>query len=345
MKAICRATLVAFVLLLPFSAYAEIKAGAVEVSPFVGYNFFENGQNLRDRPVYGARLGYNITPHFGIEGAMEFINSRVDDRTKTADRKGEFGSPKNDVDLTFYHIDALYHFMPEGNFNPFVLAGFGGAQYSPNISSRDMSAFNVGLGAKYWVSDNVALRVDLRDYMVSEVFNHNYHNVAATMGIVFAFGGTSTASQPAAKTEPAPAPIVKEMVVIEQTEEKIAEPKIVVLALEDVHFDFDQSTLTPAARTILKRNIQLLKENPDAQIRIAGYTSASGTNAYNQKLSERRAAAVREYVLKESGIRQDRLSTIGYGETIPAIHESAPEVIHSKAAEANMRVLFEIIVK
>jgi OmpA-OmpF porin, OOP family len=84
-----------------------------------------------------------------------------------------------------------------------------------------------------------------------------------------------------------------------RAEEKVvalaSEPveKVVVLAFEDIHFDFDKSILKPEARTILKRNIEVLRENPKAQVRIAGYTSASGSDAYNQKLSERRANSVK----------------------------------------------------
>jgi outer membrane protein OmpA-like peptidoglycan-associated protein len=139
-------------------------------------------------------------------------------------------------------------------------------------------------------------------------------------------------------------PKAEEKIIVLASEPKIEE-KVIVLAFEDVHFDFDQSTLKPEAQTILKRNIQLLKENPKAQIRIAGYTSASGTEAYNQKLSERRANAVQEYLINEGIITQDRLSTIGYGKTNPAVYEVAPKELYSKAAKANMRVLFEIIVQ
>jgi len=121
--------------------------------------------------------------------------------------------------------------------------------------------------------------------------------------------------------------------------------KVIVLAFEDVHFDFDKATLTPEAQKILKRDVQMLKDHPEAKVRIAGYTSASGTEAYNQKLSERRAKAVREYLINEGVVTQDRLSTIGYGEADPAMYEAAPKQIYSKAAKANMRVLFEIIVK
>ena len=70
----------------------------------------------------------------------------------------------------------------------------------------------------------------------------------------------------------APEPKVEEKVMVAATE-----PKVIVLAFEDIHFNFDKSTLTPEAQTLLKKNIQLLKDNPGTKVRIAGYTSASGT--------------------------------------------------------------------
>lgn len=141
-------TLISFVFLLPLSARAEIKTGSFEVSPFVGYNIFQNEQNLKDRFIYGGRLGYNFTKHFGIEGVIESTNTRIDDKSKTGAKEGQFRSPMTDVDVTFYHLDALYHFMPDGKFNPYLVAGVGGAHYSPNISDGDMTALNYGAGAK-----------------------------------------------------------------------------------------------------------------------------------------------------------------------------------------------------
>ena len=368
MKAMYRAALmaVAFVFLLPLSARSEIRAGSFEVGPFAGYNFFQNNQNLENRPVFGLRLGYNFTKHWGIEGAGEFIRTSVADKGRTNITEGQFGSPTDGVDLTFYHLDAVYHFIPEGKFNPFVVVGFGGAHYKPVISTKDMAAFNVGLGAKYSLTDNIALRFDLKDYIVTEIMQETYHNFGATIGITFAFGGKAKpAPAPVARYEPRPEPgpeprptppeprVEEKVVVIMASEPKVeekvmvaaADPKVIILAFEDVHFDFDKSTLKPEAQMILKRNIQLLKDNPKAQVRVAGYTSASGTEAYNQALSERRAKAVEEYLISEGVITRDRLSTIGYGESNPAVYEAAPKQLYSPAAKANMRVLFEIIVK
>jgi outer membrane protein OmpA-like peptidoglycan-associated protein len=155
---------------------------------------------------------------------------------------------------------------------------------------------------------------------------------------------------PKPRAEVKPEPVI--VVLSEpQAEEKIvavaSEPteKVVVLAFEDIHFDFDKSTLKPEAQMILKRNIQLLKKNPKVKVRIAGYASASGTEEYNRRLSERRAKAVEDYLINEGVVSSERLSIIGYGETRPAEYEATPKDLYSKAAKANMRVLFEIIVK
>ena len=139
--------------------------------------------------------------------------------------------------------------------------------------------------------------------------------------------------------------VASEPIVEQKVMAAAAESKVIILAFEDVHFDFDKSTLKPEAKEILKRNIQMLKDNPKTKVRVAGYTSAAGTPDYNMSLSERRAFAVQEYLIDEGIITPERLSIIGYGETDPAMYEAAPKEIYSKAAKANMRVLFEIVVE
>ena len=153
-------------------------------------------------------------------------------------------------------------------------------------------------------------------------------------------------ARPRAEMKPEPKPEPKP---VPRPEPK-PEPKVVekvvekVILLEDVHFDLDNSTLTKEAQTILKRNIQVLKENPNVRIRIQGHTSAIATEEYNQALSERRTKSVEEFLVKEGGIAPDRLSEIGYGETRLEIPEPNPEITESAAAKTNRRVIFKIIV-
>src|SRR5664279_4206335 len=165
--------LLASAFLLPLTARAEIKAGSVEVTPFAGYNFFEKRQNLENQPVVGGRLGYNITNTFGIEGAWDFIKSYVDNKSLPFTRQGQFTSPTNSVFITQYNLDLLYHFMPESRFNPYITAGYGIAHYIPKINNKNMSVLDFGVGAKFWVADNIALRADVRDNMVFDEHIHN----------------------------------------------------------------------------------------------------------------------------------------------------------------------------
>jgi len=117
-----------------------------------------------------------------------------------------------------------------------------------------------------------------------------------------------------------------------------------VVAFGDTHFAYNKSTLTDEAKTLLDRDAQVLKENPKMKVRMAGYTSAQGTEESNQKLSEGRANAVRNYLI-ERGIAPGRITIIGYGRTKPALYEVSPGDINTREAKANMRVLFEVNVK
>jgi len=85
---------------------------------------------------------------------------------------------------------------------------------------------------------------------------------------------------------------------------------------EDVHFDFDRSTLKPEAIAILDRAVMTLQANPMLNVTIEGHTDSVGTAEYNLSLGERRANAVRDYLLNR-GIGANRMRTVSYGEERP----------------------------
>ncbi|HUF44092.1 MAG TPA: OmpA family protein, partial [Aestuariivirgaceae bacterium] len=66
----------------------------------------------------------------------------------------------------------------------------------------------------------------------------------------------------------------------------------------------------------------VLKQHPDAAVTIAGYTDAKGSDSYNLKLSERRAASVKDWLVANASIRGGNLSTVGYGEANPVAPNS-----------------------
>jgi OOP family OmpA-OmpF porin len=344
-------------------ALAEIRPGAYSISPFVGGLWFEGNQDLEHKPLYGLRLGQDFTKNWGAELVLDYVSTK-------------YKATDSNTNVYNYRIEGLYHFMPDSKLVPFLAAGVGGMSINYIGDKDNQTRFTAayGAGLKYFVTDWLALRGDVRHVLA---FGSVYNNLEYGLGLTFYFGGAKPAAAPVVKyepkpepkpepkveevvkyepkPEPKPEPKVEEKVIILASEPKVEEKvsilasepkeKVIILAFEDVHFDFDKATLTKEAQVILKRNIQVLKENPKVKVRIAGYTSASGTESYNQRLSERRANAVKEYLTKEGVIAPDSLSIIGYGETRPAMYEAAPKDLYSEAAKANMRVLFEIIVE
>lgn len=111
----------------------------------------------------------------------------------------------------------------------------------------------------------------------------------------------------------------KEEAPLEEEERKVeAEMKAFPKAFPetDIPFAFDRYALTADAREILKEEADWLKMNKDIRVLIEGHCDERGTNAYNLVLGERRAAAVKRYLI-QLGIEGERLSTISYGEEMP----------------------------
>ena len=88
-----------------------------------------------------------------------------------------------------------------------------------------------------------------------------------------------------------------------------------------VNFDFDSAELTVSARSTLNRQSAFLSVNPDLMIVIEGHADERGTREYNLALGERRATAVRDYLVAK-GINAARVRTVSYGKERPAVSGS-----------------------
>lgn len=86
--------------------------------------------------------------------------------------------------------------------------------------------------------------------------------------------------------------------------------------LAKVHFGYDQSTLAPAERRLLRQNAEYLKDNPVMNVLVEGHCDERGTTGYNLALGQRRAAAIKEYY-KMLGVPAERIATISYGSEKP----------------------------
>ncbi|MGD8174724.1 peptidoglycan-associated lipoprotein Pal [Marinimicrobium sp. ARAG 43.8] len=109
-----------------------------------------------------------------------------------------------------------------------------------------------------------------------------------------------TVTEPAPEPEPQPEP----------------EPELDTV----FYFDFDKSTLKPAARSTLVAHAERLKDSGD-RVRVEGHADERGSREYNMGLGERRAKAVRDFLVLQ-GVPASRIETVSYGEERPAVQGS-----------------------
>jgi outer membrane protein OmpA-like peptidoglycan-associated protein len=115
---------------------------------------------------------------------------------------------------------------------------------------------------------------------------------------------------------PAPLAVVEEVVVVKEE----------TIVIRDVHFQFDSAKLTAADKTKLDViATRLKKEAPGAQLRVTGHTDSVGKDAYNQKLSDKRAHSVVEYLISQGVPRSHFVSVVGAGESHPVADNKTAE--------------------
>lgn len=112
------------------------------------------------------------------------------------------------------------------------------------------------------------------------------------------------------------------------TSEEVAvrrEGDMIALTLKgDVTFDVDSDVVLPGLYTELDRIAQILVRYPETTIVVEGHTDSTGSDTYNQQLSERRAISVQR-LLAQRGVAEHRITTIGYGESRPVATNNTPE--------------------
>jgi outer membrane protein OmpA-like peptidoglycan-associated protein len=112
----------------------------------------------------------------------------------------------------------------------------------------------------------------------------------------------------------------------------------------DVLFDFDKAAIRPEAEPALHRVVEVIKQYPRARVAIDGYTDAKGADAYNLRLSDRRAAAVRGWLVEKGGMHGKQIKTKGWGKANPLEPNTNPNGSDNpEGRQRNRRV--EITVK
>lgn len=153
-------------------AFAGHKAENLYLSPMIGGYVFDGAQDQKDDMAYGLSLGFNYTAHWSTEFTLNYISTK--------------SRESGDIDAGIFRWDILYHFCPTRPVIPYLAAGLGGLHINPDKGSSDLDFMvNWGGGLKYFITDNLALRVDVRH--IYEV-DDDYNNLLYTAGLVIQFG-------------------------------------------------------------------------------------------------------------------------------------------------------------
>lgn len=196
------------------AAFGAVKEGSFSVTPLIGGYVFDGGETLDSTFLLGLRAGYNVTKHIGIEALYDYA-------TETDAKSG----PAKDITMQRFGGQALYHFFPDNALVPYLAAGFSGVKFDGNGVNNDThGTFDYGVGAKYFVTDDIALRGDLR-HIIYRYDSGTYNDMEYTLGAYFQFGGSKPAMKPVASTpEPAAEPTPAAKPAPAPVEEPVAEP-------------------------------------------------------------------------------------------------------------------------
>lgn len=152
--------------------------------------------------------------------------------------------------------------------------------------------------------------------------------------------------EPTPEPTPAPTPEPTPVPTPVPTPEPTPEPKVVAVSCQNqfstllsqnkIHFEYDKADIKSESYNLLSQLIEVSKGCPNAKIAIEGHTDSDGSKGYNQRLSEKRAKAVKAYLI-EKGVTSDRLESIGYGEVQPVADNGT-----DAGKERNRRIEFNI---
>lgn len=293
--------------------------------------------------------GYQYNQNFSMEGGYYDLGKFGFNATTSP-----AGTLTGDTKLRGLNLDAV------GTL-PFTekFSGIGriGATYGEAVDNfRGTGAVNVlnpspskleanykyGVGLQYAFTPALAMRMEVERYRVNDAVGNRGDVDLVSVGLVLRFG--RKVPQPVAKSPP-PAPVAvaaAPAVVPEPLPQPVPAPPSTrvlhrVAISVDSDFEFDKSTLTASGKQVLDKFLVDLRDMQYDHIAVTGNTDRIGTEAYNMKLSLRRAEAVQAYLIASGGIAPDKLVTTGVGESQPETNRA--DCDDSKTSKALIKCL------
>ncbi len=289
---------------LPMAQADEVVDDRFYIAPYG--TFLQPGGDRNSNSGWGGGIGFGkmLDEHFNVE-LRGFGQTASGDNGNGA------------WDMYGATADVQYYIMRD-KFSPYTVIGLGGMDSRHNGGSGAGFIGEAGAGATYEVGDNFLIRGDVR-YRYNQNFNANlqsgtneFHDMVVNLGFVVPFGPKPVAPVAVAEA-PAPTPVADCSTMdgdndgVNDCDDRCPEtlPGVPVSIkgcwIVDVKFDFDKYNIRPEFFANLDNAARKIKEHPEKAIEVQGHTDNVGSFKYNQRLSERRADAVKKYLMEGSG--------------------------------------------
>ena len=307
----------------------------------IGGANWDNSRESTDGDVWNVfGFGYFLNDRFSLDLEWDEFQGTLDNSVVQA---AVPGATDRRWTLRTWSLMGRYY-LTEGNWRPYLLGGLGNTKHTNVIDQDSNMSLNLGVGVQGKLARHWSTRAQLlyrTDKDGDTIPSHSsFDDIYFSVGLNFDFGGTEPPPPPPPPPPPAPPPkpenpdLDGDGVPNERDKCPNTRPGAVVdldgceveavIELQGVHFDFDKSTLRPEAKVILNQAASLLEQHERVVVEVAGHTDSVGSDQYNQGLSERRANAVRDYLV-EQGIRASRLTAVGHGESRPVATNDTAE--------------------
>jgi OOP family OmpA-OmpF porin len=287
-----------------------------EVQVGAGRDFFEEARD--DATVANLGFGYVVNKNWTLEAIASGF--------KTAE-----SNTGVDIDGRQYRLDALYNIDTSSLWRPYVAFGVGDQSLkAKGLKSDRDTLVNLGAGLKHSLGDNWEFRSDIRAF---NSLDREYTDLAVNAGISYLFGAEPVKAAAPIVAAPAPKPEVdtdgdgvfdsKDQCPDTPKQYKVdavgcpmelTETVAVKLA---VKFDTAKSAVKEEYVDDIGSLAKFMNQYVNTVVTVEGHTDSQGSDAYNQKLSQSRAEAVKQVLITKFGIAADRITAKGFGEAKP----------------------------
>ncbi|MFI3247635.1 MAG: OmpA family protein [Rikenellaceae bacterium] len=302
-----------------------------------GYSIGETDFGKLISPAAALSVGYEFTPVIGLRLGASGWQARGG--MAALEDPYKYNYVQGNLDVTFDIMNLFCDYKHDRLFSPYIFVGVG-ANYSFNndeaiaISNSGMTMGHLwedskvfaagrgGIGTDIRISDKVAFNVELNSNILSDKFNSKDAptpdwQINALAGFTFTFGDAYkvvSKPKPAPKQAPKPAPAPQK----KEEAKPAPAPKAPVKKEETVNvfFKIDSSKIETDEAGKIDQIVKYLNADSSSKVSLTGYADAkTGYSAYNQKISEKRTAAVKE-ALVAKGISSSRIVTDSKGDSV-----------------------------